>query len=87
MTSSTSVADIEGPWVDPEVSTGLIERCKRYWNVPVNQLPDQIVATYLRQEIAIKLMIEEAERRLASGTADDSELYDGELAEALKSAR
>lgn len=87
MTTSKSVSDIEGPWVDTEVSTGLIERCKRYWDTPVNQLPDEMLATYLRQEIAIQLMIEEAERRLAGGTADGSELYDGELATALKSAR
>jgi transcriptional accessory protein Tex/SPT6 len=86
-TNTTSVADIEGPWIDPEASSGLIERCKRYWNVPVIQLPDVMVATYLRQKIASQLMIGEAERRFASGHTDKSELYDGELAEALKSAR
>jgi hypothetical protein len=87
MTDTRSVSDIEGPWTDPEASTGLIQRCKRYWNVAANQLPDLMVATYLEQEIATQLMIAEAERRLASGTNDDSELYEGQLAEALKRAR
>jgi hypothetical protein len=87
MTSTSSVADIEGSWIDPEVSTDLIERCKRYWDVAMGQLPDVMVATYLRQEIATQLMIEEAERRLAGGVTDNSELYEGELADALKSAR
>jgi hypothetical protein len=46
-----------------------------------------MVATYLRQEIAVQLMIAEAERRLAIAAPDGTELYDGELAAALKSAR
>ena len=85
--TSKSVSDIEGPWIDPEVSTGLIERCKRSWNIPIDQLSDQMVATYLRQEIAVQLMINEAKRRLAISAPDGTELYDGELASALKSAR
>lgn len=84
---TTCVAEIEGPWIDPEAPTGLIERCKRYWDVPLYQLPDIMVATFLQQGIAFQLMIDEAERRLASGRPDRSELYDGQLAQALKSAR
>lgn len=63
--------------------TGLVERCKQHWFVPVNQLPDKMVATYLRQNIATALMIDEASRRLAAGIADGSELYEGEMADAL----
>lgn len=36
--------------------------------------------------IATALMISEAQRRLASGVRDDSELYDGQLAAASKAA-
>jgi hypothetical protein len=81
-----SVADIEGPWVQGEFESGLIMRCKRYWMVPVNELPDVMVVTYLSQRVAMPLMIEEARRRLASGRLDDTELYDGQLSKALEEA-
>ena len=82
---SECVADYEGPWVDPAVTTGLIERCKRYWNVAICQLPDSMVATYLNQQIATRPMIEEANRRITDGEPDGkAELYDGQLAEVLK---
>jgi hypothetical protein len=79
-----SVADFEGPWVDSDFHSGLIDHCKRYWTVPVNEIPDVMVATYLNQRIATPLMIEEARRRLASGKIDDTELFDGQLSEALQ---
>jgi hypothetical protein len=84
-----SVADIEGPWEDPPdgFTSGLIERCKRYWNTPANQLPNLMVATYLNQKFATQFMIEEAKRRLLAGFSDDTELYEGQLDEALKQAR
>ena len=81
---SLSVADVEGPWVDPDFDSGLIERCKRYWNVPVPELPNEILATYLRQRIALQLVMPEARKRLETGFNDDSEMYEGELSEALK---
>jgi len=83
---SLSVADVEGPWVDPDFDSGLIERCRRYWNVPVPELPNEILATYLRQRIAFQLVMPEARKRLEAGFDDDSEIYDGELAQALKAA-
>ncbi len=78
-----SVADIEGPWCDPNFDSGLILRCKRYWTTPVSELTNEIVATYLRQKIALEIMIPEAQIRLNSGVDDDCELYEGELADAL----
>jgi hypothetical protein len=81
-----SVADVAGPWVDPDFHSGLIERCKRYWSVPVTELPNGMLATYLRQRIALQIIIPEAHKRLEAGIDDDSELYDGELAEALRGA-
>jgi len=84
---SPSIADVLGPWVDPELESGLVERCKRHWNVPVSTLPNQILATFLRQGIALQLVIPEARRRLDASINDDSELYEGELAEALKQTK
>lgn len=78
-----SVADIEGPWLETNFQSGLIERCGRYWNVPVTELPNVILATYLRQRIALRLVIAEARRRVEAGINDDSELFEGELASTL----
>ena len=83
---SRCVADIMGPWVDPDFESSLVERCKRYWSVPVDELPNEMLATYLRQRIATQLMIPEARKRIDAGIHDDSEHYDGELAHALEGA-
>jgi CDI immunity proteins len=80
------VADVAGPWVEPDFRSGLIERCKRYWNVPIAELPNEILATYLRQQIALRLVIPEARKRLQTGMDDGSEMYEGELAKALAEA-
>jgi hypothetical protein len=84
--SLASVADVEGPWVDPEYDSGLIRRCKRGWNVPVSELSNELLATYLRQKIALRIVIPEARQRLDEGFEDGSELYPEELANTLKSA-
>jgi transposase len=78
------VADVEGPWRDPQFESGLIAQCRRYWSIPVELLPNQALATYLRQKLGLAVVMPEAQRRVESGVDDDSELYDGELAEALK---
>ena len=80
-----TVADVEGPWVDPNFDSGLIERCKRGWNTPVAELTNELLATYLRQNIALSLVVPEARKRVAAGYVDDTELYDEELANALRS--
>jgi len=81
-----TVADVEGPWVDPNFDSGLIDRCKRGWNTPVGELTNELVATYLRQKIALSLVVPEARKRIAAKFVDDTELYDEELENALKSA-
>ena len=80
---SRSVADVEGPWVEPDFNSGLIERCKQNWYVPVDKLTNHVLATFLRQQIASSLIVPEARTRIHLSIDDDSELYDGELAEAL----
>jgi hypothetical protein len=78
-----TVEDVEGPWTEPPFESGLISRCKQYWSEPVERLPDAILATYLRQQIGLAVVLPEARRRIESGVSDDSEKYEGELAEAL----
>ena len=81
-----TVADVEGPWVDPDFESGLIERCRRGWNTPVAELTNELLATYLRQKFALSLVVPEARKRLAAKFVDDTELYDEDLEDALKSA-
>jgi hypothetical protein len=80
------VADIEGPWREPDFESGLLARCRDAWQVPVEQLSDEMVATFLRQKIGLPIVILEARRRVNLRMTDDSELYDGELIMALQAA-
>jgi hypothetical protein len=80
------VADIEGPWREPDLESGLIARCRDAWHVPVDELSDEMVATFLRQKIGLQIVIPEARRRVDLRMTDDSELYDGELIMALQAA-
>jgi hypothetical protein len=84
--TAKSVADIEGPWREPVSGSGLIAQCRDAWQVPVDQLSDEIVAAFLRQKIALQIVIPEARRRVDLRLTDDSELYDGELIMALQAA-
>ena len=46
-----------------------------------------MVCTFLNQEIALSVMLEEAEYRLKVISRDDSELFDGQLQKAVIDAR
>lgn len=85
--NTNSVADIVGQWIDPDYVTNLTERCRDAWNVPIRELSNEMLATFLRQEFATDWILEEAIRRLNAGFEDDSEMYDGELAEKVQEAR
>jgi hypothetical protein len=78
-----SVADIVGQWVDPDWDSGLIERLRRSWSTPINELSNEMLATFLRQRIATGIIMQEAIRRLETGFDDASEIYEGELAAAV----
>jgi hypothetical protein len=82
-----SAREIEGPWVEPGVMTGLIERCKPAWDIPIDRLTDAQLATFLRQKIALPEVIQEAEMRMRESRYDDTELYDGELRANLMAAQ
>ena len=84
--SQRSVADVVGPWVDPQFESSLIERCRRNWTVPVNELSNYALATFIRQRIALHLVVPEAKRRIEVGFTDGTELYDDELSVAISEA-
>jgi CDI immunity proteins len=87
MMNTRSVADIVGPWAESDWQSGLTERCQESWNVPIRELSNATLATFLRQDIATDWILEEAISRLNSGFDDDSEKYEGELAEKVQEAR
>jgi hypothetical protein len=78
-----SVADILGPWVDPDWDSGLIDRCRKAWNRPLRDLSNEELATLLRQRIAVEHLVPVAKKRLGDGVDDDTEMYDGELQAAI----
>jgi hypothetical protein len=69
-----TAADVHGPWVDPGCQSGVVERVRRWWSVPIADLPDAGLALFLRQGIAVGPALAEARRRLVAGVLDDSEL-------------
>lgn len=81
-----SVADFEGAWVEPDFESSLIQRCRDNWTTPAGQLTNYVLATFIRQRKALQLLISEAQRRLALGYVDETELYDEELAVAVTDA-
>lgn len=82
-----SVADVEGPWVEPNFTSSLIERCRSNWSGPVDAISNFVLATFIRQRFALALVLPEADRRIISRFTDDSELYDEELAYAVAEAK
>jgi hypothetical protein len=81
-----SVADIQGPWVDPDFESSLIERCRANWSVPVTEVSNYVLATFIRQRVALGLVLPEAKRRIQVAYVDDTELYDEELSVAVSEA-
>ena len=53
----------------------------------MTELTNEVLATYLRQRIALLLTVPEAEQRIARNYIDHTEMYDKELADALDSAQ
>ena len=82
-----SVAEIEGTWREPELDSGLIQRLRANWSRPVGKLDNHVLATFIRQRLALDLTIPEAERRIASGYQDETEVCDDELAIAITLVR
>lgn len=81
----SSLAHILGPWVEPDWDSGLIARCREAWGKPLRDLSREELATLLRQRFAVEHLLPVARRKLQE-TDDDTEMFDGELAEAIEYA-
>lgn len=87
MTADTvSLAYLIGPWIDSDWNSGLIERCKNAWGKPLRDLSREELATLLRQRIAVEHLLPIAKKRLEEGIDDDTEMFEGELHEAIEYA-
>jgi len=64
----------------------LIERCKKVWSKPLQELSNEELAMLLRQRFAVEHILPIAKKRLADCIEDDSEIYDGELQAAINYA-
>jgi len=87
MTDTISLADLLGPWVEPDCDSSLIERCRNAWSKPLRDLTNQELATLLRQRFVVDHLLPIATQRVLDGFDDDSEIYDGELQSAIEYAR
>lgn len=85
MPSSPAVSDLVGPWSGATL-TGLTQRCRDAWDIPLTNLTDLMVATFLNQNVAVAEMLVEAKRRLETRKRDESEYFDGQLLEAVERA-
>ncbi|HEX3799651.1 MAG TPA: contact-dependent growth inhibition system immunity protein [Verrucomicrobiae bacterium] len=82
-TDFVSLTDILGPWVEPDWDSGLIRRCKEAWNKPLRDLSREELATLLRQRFAVEHLLPIAIKKLEAQDDDSTEMFDGELSEAI----
>jgi hypothetical protein len=80
---SLTLAQILGPWQQPDFESGLIARCRNAWDKPLESLSNHELVTCLQQDLAIAHILPLAKKRLHEKFDDDTELVDGQLAEAL----
>ncbi|MFA6466621.1 MAG: contact-dependent growth inhibition system immunity protein [Patescibacteria group bacterium] len=80
----SSIKDILGPWEDPNFDSSLIERCRNAWEKELDLLTNEEMATFLRQNIAASNILPLAKKRIAEKYDDNTEMYDGELQEAIE---
>ena len=78
-----SLAEILGPWQQPDFESGLTERMRLAWTKPMGELTNQELATCLRQSIAIEHLLPIAKQRVRQEVDDGSEILDEELARAI----
>lgn len=83
---SLTLAQILGPWQEPDFESGLIERCRNAWDKPLDMLSNLEVVTFLQQDLAIDHVIPLAKKRLQDAVDDNSEMFEGQLAKALADA-
>ena len=81
-----TLAQILGPWQQPEADTGLITRCREAWDKPIDQFTDLELVTCLQQKLAVAHVLPVAKKRLETAVPDDSEMFEGQLAGAVAEA-
>jgi hypothetical protein len=84
-TDSKSVADFLGPWIEPNFESSLIARCRAAWNKPFRDLSRLELATLLEQKFVIEHVLPVARKKLQEAN-DDTEMFDGQLAEDIDHA-
>jgi len=80
----TSVADLLGPWVDPDWESGLVLRCKAAWNKPLKELTNLELATFLDEGICVEHVLPIAQKRVKLKKDDDTEYYEGHLSGSIE---
>jgi hypothetical protein len=83
---SLTLAKILGPWQQPDFESGLIARCRNAWQKPIESLCNIELVTCLQQNLAVSHILPVAKKRLHERLDDDTELFDGQLAEAVAEA-
>ena len=83
---SRTLAEILGPWRQPEADTGLIARCREAWDKPIEQFTDLELVTCLQQNLAVAHILPIAKKRLEAAAPDGSEMFEGQLVEAVAAA-
>lgn len=83
---SLTLAEILGPWRQTDFKSGLIERCRKAWDKPLDVLSNLELATLLQQDLAVDHVIPVARKRLQDAVNDNSEMFENQLAEALADA-
>jgi hypothetical protein len=86
MPEDVTIADLLGPWVEPDWDSGLIDRCRKAWTKPLRELSNEELATLLRQRIATEQILPLARKRVEDGIDDNTEMFEGELEEAIEYA-
>jgi hypothetical protein len=84
-TDTKSVADFLGPWVEPDFKSSLIARCREAWNRPFRDLTRLELATLIEQKFVVEHVLPVARKKLHEAD-DDTEMFDGQLAEAIEYA-
>ena len=84
-TDTKSVADFLGPWVEPDFKSSLIARCREAWNRPFRDLSRLELATLIEQKFVVEHVLPVARKKLQEAD-DDTEMFDGQLAEAIEHA-
>jgi hypothetical protein len=83
---SLTLAKILGPWQQPAFESGLIARCRDAWDKPLESLSRLELVTFLKQDFAADHVMPVAKKRLQDALDDDSEMFEGQLAEAVADA-